>query len=154
MWFSLLLALTAGVTLAVAADNPFIGTWKLNPAKSRMAPDAPALRAALVRIEAFGDSLRFTTEGTGADGKPLNFAYEAPLDGKTVGAVTGSPFMNSTVLKRVDRDTVAAIAMKDGKEVFQDRRVVSKNGKTLTISRTGNTGAGKPYHSTFILERQ
>ena len=154
MWCTLLFALTAGVTLAVAAGDPFIGTWKLNAAKSKMAPDAPALRTALVRIEAAGQSLRFTTEGNGADGKPLNFAYEAPLDGKTAGAVTGAPFMDSTVMKRADRRTVIAIARKDGKEVFRDRRVVSKGGRTLTISRSGTTGAGTLYHSTFILERQ
>jgi len=33
------LALLSATTLAIAADNPWIGTWKLDPAKSHFTGD-------------------------------------------------------------------------------------------------------------------
>ena len=57
------------VTAAVcmAADDPFLGTWKLNEAKSKIG-NGP--KNTTVVYEAAGDSVKITTDGTDAKGSP------------------------------------------------------------------------------------
>jgi hypothetical protein len=43
--------------------------------------------------------------------------------------------------------------MKYGKLVYTDKRVVSADGKTLTVTRKGTTPEGKKYESTIVLVR-
>jgi hypothetical protein len=40
----------------LAADNPFVGTWKLNPAKSKL--EGSNMGQATLRIEADGEGLK------------------------------------------------------------------------------------------------
>ena len=54
-----------GVAVCFAADA-FIGTWKLNEAKSKIA--AGSLKNTTVVYEAAGDSVKVTTDGTNGDG--------------------------------------------------------------------------------------
>ena len=68
---------TIGLTLALcffagaacfAADDPQMGTWKLNEAKSKTSPDTEKLST--VVYEAVGDQVKCTIDGTDKDGKP------------------------------------------------------------------------------------
>ena len=67
------LILTAALCFAGAAlsfaDNPNMGTWKLNEAKSKIPAGAP--KNTTVVYEAAGDSVKVTTDGTDRDGKPV-----------------------------------------------------------------------------------
>ncbi len=45
-----------------------MGTWKLNEAKSNMAPNAPKNNT--VVYEAVGNNVKITVDGIGNDGKP------------------------------------------------------------------------------------
>lgn len=69
---TLLLTLALGsVGAAVCfADNPNMGTWKLNEAKSQL--PTGATKNTTVVYEAAGDSVKVTTDGTDKDGKPIH----------------------------------------------------------------------------------
>jgi len=138
---------------AFAADSPFIGTWKLNVAKSKFSPTGPSFKSATVRTEADGAGLKSTVEGIDGAGQPINYVASATLDGKP-GTVTGSATMDSVSLKKINDRTVTGTAMKGGKTVYTDRRTVSKDGKTITIKRSGVGPNGKAYHSTIVVEKQ
>ena len=66
---------TVGLTLALCvsavalgfAEDPEMGTWKLNEAKSKIAPSMPKNHT--VVYEAAGDSVKITVDGTDKDGK-------------------------------------------------------------------------------------
>lgn len=137
----------------LAADSPFVGTWKLNSAKSKFSEGAPVPKAVTVRVEAEGNGLKSTVEGTDGEGKPINFTAQAGLDGKP-GTVTGSPNYDATTLQRVNEHTIRATASKDGKLVYTDRRVVAKDGKTLTVTRNGTNASGAKYHSTMVFDKE
>lgn len=139
-------------TTLMAADSPFVGTWKLNADKSKLT-GADALQNVTVRYEMDGESLKATVEGTDAKGQPVNFSYEGTLDGKP-GNATGAPNFDTISLQRVNSHSIRATAKKDGKVAYTDRRVLSKDGKTLTISRTGTDTQGQQYHSTMVFDRQ
>jgi hypothetical protein len=57
--------------LTLAADNPYIGTWKLNVAKSKYTP-GPAMKEETIRFEADGQKRRRIAQGTDGDGKQVD----------------------------------------------------------------------------------
>lgn len=146
-----LLALNLIVLTLFAADSPFVGTWKLDVDQSTF-PPGPSPLFATVQIEFSGKGLKTTANNADGHGVVTDLTFDSPLDG-TSSPVIGSPAIDMTSLKRLDDHTITATAMRDGKVVYTDRRVVSADGKTMTINRQGTTPDGKKYRSTMILER-
>jgi hypothetical protein len=135
-----------------AAEHPFAGTWKLDAAKSKLAGSGIGTTGT-VHIESDGKSLKVSVESTDPKGQPANFTYEGTLDGKPSTA-TGSPNFDTISLQRVNEHTIAATGKKGNKVVFTDRRVVSKNGKTMTLSRSGTNAEGKKFNATLVFDKQ
>lgn len=141
------------LTLALyAADNPFVGTWKLNAAKSKVG-DSGLGSTGTVKIESEGAGLKVAVDTTDAQGQPVKFTYQATLDGKP-GTATGAPNFDTITIQRVNDHTLNVTGKKDGKVMFTDRRVVSHDGKTLTLSRSGTNAQGKPFKATLVFDRQ
>ena len=70
-----LAVVVSGVLLA--QSNPFVGTWKINPAKSKFTSGAPAKDGTMITIQRMGDQEQLTS--TMPDGSPLK--YEVPDKG-------------------------------------------------------------------------
>src|SRR5258708_12396647 len=62
------------------ADEPQMGTWKLNEAKSKIAAGSP--KSTTVVYEAAGDNVKITVDGTAGDGKRTNNEWTRQLTGK------------------------------------------------------------------------
>lgn len=80
---------TIGLTVALcffagaacfAADDPQVGTWKLNETKSKPTPGTGKNNT--VVYEAAGDEVKVTIDGTDADGKPTHDEWTGKFDGK------------------------------------------------------------------------
>src|ERR1700704_4047815 len=82
-----LVACFIGAVAALAADAN-VGSWKLNPAKSKLPPGSP--KNDTVIVEVAGDSMKITVNGTGGDSKPAHNTWTGKFDGKDY-AVTGDP---------------------------------------------------------------
>jgi hypothetical protein len=136
----------------MAAENPFVGTWKENMEKSKLS-GAEGLTNVTVKYEMDGDTFKASVDGKDPQGQPASFTYEGRLDGAP-GTVTGATVFDAITLQRLGTHSMKAIGKKEGKVVYTDRRVVSKDGKTLTISRSGTDSQGKAYHSTMVFDKQ
>lgn len=137
----------------LAADSPFVGTWKLNAAKSKFDPNGPSVKSVTVRIEADGANLKSTVDGVDGMGQPIKYSTSGSLDGKG-GVVTGSTTIDTVTMQRVNDHTITAVAKKGGKTVYTDKRTVSKDGKTMTVNRSGMMPDGKPYQATIVVDKQ
>lgn len=136
-----------------ASDNPLIGTWKLNLAKSRFSPGFPVPRSRTVRYVVSGSNgMKYTNDTVQADGSPLHVEYTVQFDGKD-NPVAGDPTRDSTSQRRIDFYTTQMINKKDGQVVETTIRVVSKDGKSLTVTAKGIRD-GKPYNNLHVYERQ
>ena len=135
-----------------AAENPFVGTWKLNAAKSKLAGSGIGPSGG-VRVESDGTTYKASVDTTDEKGQPVKFDYEATLDGKS-SKVTGSATIDELSLKRVNDHTIDATGKKNGKVVYTDKRTVSPDGKTYTISRTGTSPDGNAIHATIVFDKQ
>lgn len=151
--FFLLAAVAAGPLLA--QDNPFVGTWKLNVAKSKYEP-GPAPKSMNRAVVAQGQGAKYSSEGVGADGTPFAFSFASNYDGKESPITgTGAPGgADSISLKRISPNKVEAILKRGGKESGTSVAEVSADGKVTTLNSKGTNPDGKPYHTVSVYDKQ
>ena len=147
--------LTLAVFLAGAvvrlADNPNMGTWKLNEAKSKFNPGSPKNHT--VVYEAAGDSVKVIVDGTDSDGKATHNEWTGKFDGKDY-AVTGDATSDVRSYKQVNAHTLSLTARKGGKVTLTGRIVVSADGKTRTVTTSGTDSKGKKVNVTAVYDKQ
>lgn len=145
---------------AAAQDDPFTGTWVLNVAKSKMQP-ATASKSEIIHYKITGDEEDFLSDAVTIEGYPESIKYTARYnDGKAYpfsitinGKVTNPGAM--TMVKKIDTWTRERFNVREGKPVIASRRVVSRDGKTmtLTILRMDAQG-GEVVNEVRILEKR
>ena len=133
------------------AQSPFMGTWKLNEAKSKIAAGMP--KNSTIVVEAAGDSVKVTIEGTDSEGKPTHNEWTGKLDGKDY-PVTGDPNSDARSYKQVDDHTMRFAIKKGEKVTISGRVVVSADGKTRTATASGTDPKGKKFKSTSVYDKQ
>jgi len=135
----------------LAQADSFLGTWTLNVAKSKYSPGPPP-KAQTSTYEASGQGVKVTVKGTGADGKPLTTEFTANYDGKD-HPVTGNADYDAQSWKRIDANTVEFTRKKGGKVVQTGTNVVSKDGKTRTVTTKGTNAQGQQISNVAIYEK-
>ncbi|HYU45013.1 MAG TPA: hypothetical protein VEK84_02405 [Terriglobales bacterium] len=134
-----------------SASDANTGTWKLNEAKSKFAPDAPKNHT--VVYEAAGDEVKVTVDGSSSDGKPTHNEWTGKFDGKDY-PVTGDPSSDSRSYRKVDDRTLELTVKKDGKVTVTGRIVVSADGKSRTVSTSGTDSKGKKVKNPAVYDKQ
>jgi hypothetical protein len=137
-------------TTAFAADA-VDGTWKLNVAKSKFSGTAPKSATRVYAASTDGSTL--DQKMVGADGKEMTMHASLKYDGKD-HPLTGNPDADSGAGKAIDAHTSEFTLKKGGKVVGSVHRVVSADGKTLTVSNKGTHPDGKAYDDTLVFDRQ
>jgi hypothetical protein len=140
------------VQVSAQASNPRLGTWKLNVVKSKYDP-GPAPQSVTMKIEAAGEGEKATTEGVNAAGAPTKTEYTAQYDGKDY-PMTGSQNADTVALKRIDARTIERTDKKGEKVVVTSSRVVSEDGKTMTVTTTGTNAQGQAMNNVTVWEKQ
>jgi hypothetical protein len=136
--------------ISVLASDGFIGTWKLNEAKSKIAPGT-AKNTTVVYADQ-GDMVKVTIDGTDADGKPAHNEWVGRFDGKEY-PVSGSATESSRALKKVNDHTIEGTT-KQGSGVLKVHIVLSPDGKTRTVTLTGTGTDGKKVQSVAVYDKQ
>jgi hypothetical protein len=144
-----------GSGLLLAQSNPEIGTWKLNPAKSKYVT-AQAPKSETRTVEAQGDGAKVSFDGVDADGSPIAYGYTTNYDGKeSIVSGVGKPYGHDTIaVKRVNANTTTEILRKLGKVVGTTRTVVSKDGDVTTITTKGTNEQGQPTSAKTVWDKQ
>ena len=145
----LLVACVAGTT--VVAQDPQIGSWKLNEAKSKLNP--AATKNHTVTYEAAADNVKVTVEGTTADGKAFKSVWTGKYDGKDY-PVTGDPQSDSRVYTKADARTLTFSGKMAGKVTVSGKIVVAADGKSRTVTATGTDAKGQKVSTTAVYDKQ
>jgi hypothetical protein len=140
----------AGVVVC-SADNPQMGTWKLNEAKSKFSPGATKNHT--VVYEAAGDKIKVTVDGTDGDGHAVHSEWTGKFNGRYY-AVTGSATSDMRSYRRINSRTLAFTEKKNGKVVLTGRITISRNGKSRTVTTSGKDSKGKWTHNTGVFDKQ
>ena len=137
-------------TVVCSADDPNMGTWKLNEAKSKFS--AGAGKNHTVVYEAAGDMVKVTVDGTDSAGNPTHNEWTGKFDGKYY-AVTGDATSDMRRYTRINSRTLALTAKKGGKVTLTGRIVVSADGKSRTVTTSGTDSKGKKVRVTAVYDK-
>ncbi len=151
----LFVVVTSLFTLSQTAD-PFFGTWKANPAKSKFDP-GPAPRSSTWTFEDRGGGVILrTSEGIDAQGN-RTFEQDAfKRDGKDYPHfVLGAKVPQSLSVRLVNAYTEEVILKADGKATaISYTATISKDGKTMTFTSKGTNAQGQRINNVVVFERQ
>ena len=137
---------------AAQTADPVIGTWELNVAKSTFSP-GPAPKSETRTYVLVGQDITATSKGVDADGKPTSGQWTVNYDGKDRPA-TGIPDLDALSLKRIDAFTTEFTQKKAGKVVATGRRVISKDGKVMTITTKGTNAKGRAVANMEVFDKR
>jgi hypothetical protein len=141
----------AVASFARAADDPHMGTWKLNEAKSKFGPGAS--KNTTVVYEADGDKVKVTVDGVDAEGKATHNTWTGKFDGKDY-AVKGDPTFDTRSYKKVNDHTLSMTLKKGGKATGSGTVKVSADGKSRTVTTSYTDAKGKKAKSTAVYDKQ
>ncbi|MEO6238930.1 MAG: hypothetical protein ABIQ52_18190 [Vicinamibacterales bacterium] len=133
------------------ADDPNVGSWKLNEAKSKLV--AGTARNSNVVYTTAGDSYKCVVDGVDANGKPAHNEWTGKFDGKDY-AVTGDATADTRSIKLVKAGHYALTNKKGGKTTLEGTIDFSADLKSRTLITHGTDLAGKKVTATTVYERQ
>ena len=148
------IALTISLFFASVAmgfqNNPQLGTWKLNEAKSKFAGKA---RNHTVVYETTGDQIKVTVDGVDENGAAVHSEWTGKFDGKEY-PVTGDANSDVRSYRTINKNTLALSGKKNGKVTLSGRIVVSRDGKTRTVTTSTTNAQGKKVVNTAVYDKQ
>jgi hypothetical protein len=144
--------LVLGGTATAAGKDPFVGTWKLDIARSTFDNGAPP-KSSIVTITTAGDKRKVAVHTVSAAGTESRTESTAADDGKDY-PMKGSATVDTVAVTRVDARTVDRKDKKGGAVVATLRVKVSPDGKTITVTQKGIDPQGRSYNNTLVYARQ
>ena len=131
-------------------NNPQLGTWKLNEAKSKFAGQA---RNQIVIYEAVGDKIKITVDGVDENGGAVHNEWIGKFDGQDY-PVTGDASIDARSYRKIGKNTLELTNKKDGKATLTGRIVISRYGKTRTVTTTTTDAQGQKVTNVAVYDKQ
>jgi hypothetical protein len=132
--------------------DAFAGTWQLNPQKSRY-QGATCPKRMVIVMACAGNGVRYRSETTYTDGHSSRSEYTANYDGREAIVMGSGGLLLPVSLKRLDEHTVVATYRRGGQTIATSRRVVSNDGRKMTITTNSPDQSGKNVRSIGVYER-
>lgn len=153
---TLLLAVLGLAGSLWAADDPHLGTWKLNIAQSKFPPGQPAPKEATLVFRAVGDQIEMVITATDANGSPFSAKGTYPQEGGVVKWIVAPPGpADTTVITTVVSPyELYETVLKDGKQQQVNHVVISKDGRTTHETVNGKDTQGKPFEEFRVFDKQ
>jgi hypothetical protein len=136
---------------AQTATDPLPGTWELNVPASKFGPASPP-KSQTRTYEVVGQQEKMTGKGIDAQGKPTLVQFTLNRDGKDY-PYEGAPGIDTISLTQLDTFTANYTLKKGGAVVVTGTRVMSKDGKVMTISGKVAGGTGQNTETLWVFDR-
>ena len=134
---------------AALAQNPNLGTWKLDEAKSHI--PAGVGKNTTVIISSAGADIKISTDGVNTQGQQVHTEWTGQFDGKPY-PLTGDPNATYRAYKTKGDHTLVFANMKGDKTVSNGRITIAKDGKSRTLDMT--YFGSKKVKAKYVYEKQ
>ena len=134
---------------AVTAADPFVGTYRLNAAKSGVTGRVPNAEQTLVISEDRGN-LVITTSGTRTDGSSFTGKVALPMKGGTARRVEGDQQYDAGIATRTTPNAIEIVTNAAQRITY----ALSADGKVLTWTVEGTNPQGQQVKALSVFERQ
>jgi len=149
-----LFVLAALAAAAMAAD-PWTGTWKLNPAKSKAPGGRLPHPSSTNIIEIKGNTLHMTVHQTDAAGNLQHMEYTAALDGKEYSVKVSPPAPKPyTISFRRINPRTREYVLNMGGMTIKGQDVLSEDGKTFSRIIGAKDAEGNDASVIQVFEKQ
>ena len=127
------ISISFGASALWAADNPFVGNWKLNPSRSKLTD--------VMKVESLGGNRYTFNFGSGPETIVLDGTDQPGLYGGTLSV-------------GIERDTWKVIRKRDGRMLISAIWSLSEDGSSLTDHFTGFNANGSSYSLKYVYKRK
>ena len=117
---TLIAALVLALAVVALAQNPNIGTWKMNPAKSKFSYAPP--KSFTATVETQGNGIKVVQDIVDASGKATHRSWTVNYDGKDY-PITGDPDEDAVSYKRPTQTRQNMCLRRMGKRRVADERL-------------------------------
>jgi len=145
--------LLLATAMAAAFTDPFVGRWVLNPGLSKY-PSGTCPRRMVIEIESAGEGIHYRSDATYANGVTVHSEYTADYNGKQSLVVGNHGMLLPVSLKRSNSRLVLASYTKGLQVVASSRRVVSRDGRRMTITTISKDRTGADVMTVGVYEKQ
>jgi hypothetical protein len=143
---------TVSMIWMAGATDAFLGTWKMDVAKSKFGGQ-PAPKNVTTVYTQEGDWIVLKSTGIDASGQPISRANRYKRDGKSY-PFDGPNGKGTITVKIIDDHTTEAVTKLEGGHAVTTKSVISKDGKTRTQTSTGSDAKGRPVNASIVFVRQ
>ena len=143
------------VSATAAANDPFIGVWKLSADKSKYESGGAPRSFTRTYEDRGGGTIFMTTDVTIPQGSTRAYVVYR-RDGKPYPeAALGAEAIRMIAVTAVDPHTERMYLIVDGKQsAAPSTTTISADGQTMTQVVSGTTSKGKAFTNTVVYDRQ
>jgi hypothetical protein len=147
-----IIGLSLIATRATASTDPFLGKWKLNVRRS-VYPAGACPQQMTIEMTTTARGVHYHSNTTYANGTTTQAQYVADYNGKQAAVMGDRGFLLPVSLRRMDSRTVVASYMRGMQLIATSRRVISPDGRRMTITTQSRPSSGKWVTSVGLYER-
>ena len=151
-WFAAGVVLCCAIGLA--ADDPLNGSWKIDAPKSSFSNGKfPKNMSITIKVSIQGNQFIYHSVNDTDKDKPTGLDYTATLDGKPC-PVTGSDRFNTVAVRRLGRNQLEILEMKDGDVLVGAFWELSPGGKRFVRRGIAKGADGQSFEYEEFFDKQ
>lgn len=135
-----------------AAQDPIVGTWKLNLLKSNAAA-AATFKSLTARVQPSLNGLKVVEDLVNPQGMMVHSEFTAQYDGLDY-PVIGDPYSDSVAIQRADANHATVAWKKNRRIVAIAQNVISPDGKTWTETIATSDAQGRNVTIVAVFDKQ
>jgi hypothetical protein len=139
-------------TVSLLAEDPFLGRWALDVQRSKYSAGT-APKQMTIEMSAAGHGIRYHSETQFSGGRTISADYTAEYDGKPVIVLSARGMLLPVSLKRTAPRVVVATYTSGFQIAATSRRVISANGRVMTVTTTSRDASGKSVTNIGIYRK-
>ena len=140
-------------TLAAASTDGFIGKWVLDSEQSKY-PAGTCPKRMIIEMEPAAGGIHYRSDTTYRNGRTAHSEYTADYSGRQVLVWGNHGLLLPVSLKRIAPRTVIASYFQSFQVVAISRRVVSRDGRRMTITTTSKQRSGRWVETIGVYRKQ
>ena len=138
--------------LVLHAADPFLGKWSLDVKRSKY-PAGACPTQMTIEMSETGHGIHYHSESKLTNGNLTSADYTAGYDGKPVMVMGNKGMLLPVSLKRAGQHVVIATYESGFKVMATSRRVVSADGRAMTITTTSRDRSGKSVTNVGVYTK-
>jgi hypothetical protein len=140
--FGLVFATLCCGTMAFAQTSDWVGTWKLDTTQSKL-QQAPKQETLQVVDGGSRDNIKWSIDGTAADGTTYHETFDGMADGKSYPIMRDNKEFSQVSYRWVNDNSVTALVKIPDGTVTTEKIDLAPDGKTITLHLHSKSKDGK-----------